>query len=622
MLLGLAPPGHAQPTAVLLTSGPHNEAYFEHAFLARHLGIPLVEGADLTIRDRRVYLKTIEGLERVDVIVRRVDDTFCDPLELRGDSFLGVSGLVEASRAGNVTLANALGSGLLESPAFLAFLPNLCRHLLSEELLLPSVATWWCGQPQELRYVTDHLGTLTFKPAFGPHGPQPPAAGDARKSRRKAAADRNRLLEKLRDAPNQFVAQEQIPLSRAPSWVDSGLSARAVVLRAFVANGGDSMAVLPGGLTRVSRTPEGLLPTMQSGRGSSKDTWILSNTGLPRPEPPQVTIESKLGEHLAGGVPSRAADHLYWLGRYTERLEQLLRVLRCILSRISGEPNQEHLAEVQALTELALNLGVFADEQVEPVNGQRLGERVLRILGEPEFPDGARGLVKQIRAAASAVRDRFSGDTWRILGRLDADSRLRSSRLPIAGATALIHRLVVDLAAFSGVEMENMTRGLAWRFLDLGRRLERAQSIVRLLHAAVGVETEPALVLEPVLEIADSVMTYRRLFFDRPRAPGVLALLIRDESNPRSLTFQLRVLREHTEALKVSSRNAVASDSLQIRSISDAIESVDFTGLAAQHAAGAAKPLLDLLNAWMEELAKFSDQVTSRYFSHSVPRMS
>src|SRR6185436_19734558 len=173
MIFQLAPQKSSNPNIVLLTPGPHNETYFEHAYLARYLGFPLVEGGDLTVRERRVFLKTLEGLEPVDIILRRVDDSFCDPLELRSDSFLGVSGLVEATRAGNVTVANALGAGLMQSPAFQAFLPSLSRHLLGEDLLLPVIATWWCGQAEELRYVIEHLDSLVIKPAFGPDGLSP-----------------------------------------------------------------------------------------------------------------------------------------------------------------------------------------------------------------------------------------------------------------------------------------------------------------------------------------------------------------------------------------------------------------------------------------------------------------
>src|SRR5436190_10348755 len=293
MLFKLAPPGRTQPSIVFLTPGPHNETYFEHAYLARHLGFPLIEGADLTVRDRRVFLKTIEGLQPVDVILRRVDDSFCDPLELQGDSFLGVSGLVEATRAGNVTVANALGTGLMQSPAFLAFLPSLCRHLLAEELLLPSIATWWCGQAEELRYVTEHMDSLILKPAFGTqHSPMVPLSGTP-KSRRKMGDQRARLMQMIHAAPRNFVAQERMQLSRAPAWVEDHLTARSVVVRAYVANGGDSFAVLPGGLTRVSKNPDDLVVSMQSG-GGSKDTWVLANGTTTRPEPGYVMGEARL----------------------------------------------------------------------------------------------------------------------------------------------------------------------------------------------------------------------------------------------------------------------------------------------------------------------------------------
>jgi hypothetical protein len=376
------------------------------------------------VRNRRVFLKTIEGLQRVDVIVRRVDDSFCDPLELRDDSFLGVSGLVEATRAGNVTLANALGAGLMESPAFLAFLPNLCRHLLGEELLLPSIGTWWCGQADELRYVSEHLDSLVLKPAFGADRSLAVASHGIPKTRRKATDEREKLIRMMQAAPRDFVAQEQVKLSAAPAWSDDHLAARSVVLRAYVANGGNSYAVMPGGLTRVAKKADELVISMQSG-GGSKDTWILSN-GTTRLEPAHVVTEPRLAEQVLRGVPSRAADHLFWLGRYTERLEQLLRVLRCVLGSVSGEPGGEDSAERRGLAELAANIGLFPTPLTADFGTNELPQRMLQLLYEPEETAGVRELLKRIRFIASAVRDRFSGDTWRILGRLEVDARSRT----------------------------------------------------------------------------------------------------------------------------------------------------------------------------------------------------
>jgi uncharacterized circularly permuted ATP-grasp superfamily protein/uncharacterized alpha-E superfamily protein len=612
ILFGLAPLASQHPSVVLLTPGPQAEIYFEHAYLARHLDFPLVEGADLTVRHRRVFLKTVEGLEPVDVILRRVDDRMCDPLELRGDSLLGVPGLVDAARSGQVTIANALGAGLMESPAFLPFLPELCRRLLGEDLLLPSVPTWWCGQAEALRTVTKRLDSLQVKSALG--NVEPNSASSAR-----ASATPANLVQEIEAAPHRFVAQERVQLSVTPCWIEDRLVPRSVIVRAFIAQGANSAAVLPGGLTRVSDLCEEPVLSVQGGGGGSKDIWILSDGATQRLDMGAAVVEARPAERVMRGVPSRAADHLFWLGRYTERLEQLLRILRCILGRLSSEPAEQEATDQRALVQLARELGLWptppsADQSRDPA------ERVLKLLYAPEAAGGARELVRQIRATASAVRDRFSGDTWRILGRLDHDGEALPGRVTLADATALTHDLVLDLAAFNGMEMENMTRGRAWRFLDLGRRLERGLSMVKLLHAAGHISAQPAAVLGPVLEIADSVMTYRRLFFDRPSWPGVLAILIRDDSNPRSLAFQVHVIEEHMAALGAG--GAPIAREFQQAHLSALVKDIavlEYPGPAMQPPSPA---VLELLNKWAEDLAAVSDQVSNRYFSHSAPRIS
>jgi uncharacterized alpha-E superfamily protein len=442
------------------------------------------------------------------------------------------------------------------------------------------------------------------------------------KGRRKITEDRARLIEAIQAAPRDFVAQERVKLSRAPAWVDDHLSPRSVVVRAYVAKGDDSFAVLPGGLTRISRNPDDLIVTMQSG-GGSKDTWILGNGTTRPPRSAHVITEPRPADQVSQGVPSRSADHLFWLGRYTERLEQVLRVLQCALGRVSGEPGAEGSAELSGLAELAANLGLFPPGLNADSGSGELSERMLHLLYHPDEPGGVRELLKRVRSIASAVRDRFSGDTWRILGRLEADARTRSSRLPLARATALIHTLVLDLAAFSGMEMENMTRGRGWRFLDFGRRLERGLSVLKLLRAAASVKSRPAAVLEPVLEIADTLMTYRRRYFTAPQLAGVLDLLLRDESNPRSLLFQVNVLGEHADALAVDAKSAAAQlDHERIQSLATALRSLVLEELVLEPAEGAPQPLLDLLSTWATDLAGLSDQVTNRYFIPSVPRVS
>ena len=323
-LLGLAKSDN--PRAVLLTPGPFNETYFEHSYLARYLGFTLAEGADLTVRDRRVYLKTVEGLEAVDVILRRVDDSFCDPLELRGDSLLGVAGLVDAISAGNVVVANALGSGVIETAAIMPFLPGLARKLLGEPLKLPSVATWWCGQDYALDWVLQHLDQVVVKPAFPLRGMEPIFGAGL------AKAERQRIGDQLRSRPYEYVAQEQVALSTAPVWDRGRLYSRSLVLRTYVLNTSSGWVAMPGGLVRVAGA-DGPVVSMQRG-GRSKDAWVLWDGAVdtfsmlrPRNQPVQL-------QHAHADLPSRAADHLFWLGRYAERSESIARLLRCLMTRV------------------------------------------------------------------------------------------------------------------------------------------------------------------------------------------------------------------------------------------------------------------------------------------------
>ena len=269
-----------KPRIVLLTPGPYNETYFEHAYLARYLGYTLVEGGDLTVRDQCVYLKTLAGLQPVDVILRRLDDTFCDPLELNQASLLGSAGLVQAVRAGNVAVANALGSGWLESAALMPFLPALCRRLLDEELALPSAPTWWCGDADSLACVLDHLEELVVMPMHG--GAARPLAGkpDPALPHRLSRGERRDLAERIRARPHEYAAQRRLPPSSLPAWNGAGVQARQTVLRTYAVAARDTYEVMPGGLTRVSTSDDPPGISMQND-GSSKDTWVLCE-GAPR----------------------------------------------------------------------------------------------------------------------------------------------------------------------------------------------------------------------------------------------------------------------------------------------------------------------------------------------------
>jgi len=611
-LRGLATHPAGNPTVVLLTPGPFNETFFEHVYLARYLGFPLVQGADLTVRDRRVYLKTLEGLQQVDVILRRADDTFCDPLELRGDSFLGTPGLVDAARAGNVAIANALGSGVVEAAALGPFMPGLCRHLLGEDLKLPPVRTWWCGEPESFRYVKEKLESIVVRRAF--------TRGELRFGWRMTERERAHLLAEMEAAPHDFVAQEALALSAAPTLEGNRLAARRIVVRAYTCATGEDFTVMPGGLTRFSGAMDNLVVSMQRG-GSSKDTWVMtsgpvSQLTLLLPGTQVVRLERSAAE-----VPSRVADDLYWMGRYTERLEDTVRLMRSVLSRLA-EVGAEETPELTALVRMLAHLDLFPPRFRERHTLPGVEREVYSLIYQPHRLGAVREVRDRLSNIAFALRDRFSADTWRILSKLQRDTQPRPGRIPISEGLELLNVLLFDLAAFAGMEMENMTRGHGWRFLDIGRRVERSANIATLLQAALTVEAGGWSALEPVLEIADSVMTYRRRYFAQPQWPTALDLLLADETNPRSLSFQVNALADHVVNLPRETGGASARETQQAQVLRALVSDADFPALATRQLGGRDTDLSERLARILTELRALSDLISQQYFSHAAAQAS
>jgi uncharacterized circularly permuted ATP-grasp superfamily protein/uncharacterized alpha-E superfamily protein len=531
-LLGLAQSD--RPLVVLLTPGPFNETYFEHSYLARYLGITLVEGADLTVRDRRVFLKTVEGLQPVDVILRRVDDSFCDPLELRGDSFLGVAGLVDAIAAGNVRVANALGSGVIETAAIMPFLPSLSRKLLGEPLKLPSVATWWCGQEPALNWVLDHFNQVVVKPAFPLAGMEPIFGAGL------AKAEQRKIADQLRARPYDYVAQEHVALSTAPVWDNGHLHTRSLVLRTYVLNTGSGWVALPGGLVRVAGA-DGPVVSMQRG-GHSKDAWVLWDEPVdtfsmlrPRNQP----VELRRG---STDLPSRAADNLFWLGRYAERSECMARLLRCLIQRVrrAGEPELDCL--------IRLHGSLFSGNSILPRDRQAtardLEDELISLMSDSERPDSLISTLGELQRVGGNVRERLSTDMLRLLSQF-ADSARIEQYVRFVQYSAVLNGCLELLSAFAGMERENITRGTGWLFMSIGRRLERAiYSVRQLRELTTPLEQKNWPLLEYLLEVADSSMTYRSRYFTTLQPVAVMDVLMADGANPRSLDFQLSHLAD------------------------------------------------------------------------------
>jgi uncharacterized alpha-E superfamily protein len=485
------------------------------------------------------------------VIVRRQDDSYCDPLELRGDSMLGVAGLTGAVWSGNVAVANALGSGLLESSALLAFLPTLSKHLLGEALKMPNIATWWCGEDGPCSQVAENLHKLVIKPAT-PALEFEPVFGA-----KLSAAEREKLLSRIKANPSAYAAQEQVSLSTAPVAHNGVLDARHVVLRVFAVASGDSYAVMPGGLTRVTSSLDSLVVSMQHG-GGSKDTWVLADAPVP-----SFTLLRKARGPLPVSratfdLPSRVADNLYWLGRYLERFETAVRAVRAVMPRLFVESDPSVTAAIYVGTHFLMGGGWLRDEENE-TGDVSLESILLSLISDAKSDSNLRAGSREILRVARLLRDRISTDAWRVLNQIHTQFNDTAAPEPlrVSRAQDLLDQAVLSLSAFSGLAVENMTRGHGWRFLDMGRRLERAVQSVQLVRNGLGFDgmaTDPELSM--VLEIADGTLTYRSRYLNSMQFDLLLDLLLLDEGNPRSVAYQLSKLRKHVDRLPESHPNS------------------------------------------------------------------
>jgi uncharacterized circularly permuted ATP-grasp superfamily protein/uncharacterized alpha-E superfamily protein len=595
----------AETRVVMLTPGPYNETYFEQAYIARYLGYSLVEGQDLAVHDRRVFLKTLSGLEPVDVILRRVDDAFCDPLELRNDSILGVPGLVDALRAGNVAVANTLGSGVVQSAAFKGFLPGLCREVLGEDLLLPSLATWWCGQEEARRYVLDNLASLDVRSAFS-GGPPPPT-------------DPRELRDAIRFAPHRWLAQERVEFSTAPCWERDKVLDRSVVLRVFLLGTPDGFIVMPGALTRCGLAAGSGGITMQGG-GASKDTWVLSDEPVEELSLLRGSQTSLELRRVGNNLPSRLADNFFWLGRYTERIDAAARVLRAALLRFSPESGGSALEQLLPL------LKTLEQQDQIPVGSASVERSVEALEGDfiealcsPKRPGSLRQLAARVVRLAMLVRDRTSNDVWRALSQLEEAVGVEMSAWSAGEAIGLLNRVLLLSASFKGIARENMTRAQGWRFLDMGQRVERAVALCTFLRESLSsADAQNPSQLESVLEVADSTLTYRSRYNLLPNLVAVYDLVLLDDTNPRSLLFQLRQLEKHLAHLPKKGVGALPApeERLLIEMLSK-LRLLDPRELGDTSAKLASSETAVLLEFVLASMPRISEILAVTHFEHS-----
>ncbi len=564
MALVDASPGSVEdPRVVVLSPGTRSETAFDQAFLASLLGFPLLQGSDLTVRDGRVWMRVLGKLEQVDVILRRLDAAWADPLELRSGSRLGVSGLLECVRRGTVSVVNALGSGVLENPALMPFLPALCRRLLGEELRLPSVPTYWCGDPESRGYVITHLDSLVIRAVSRGHGRS--VVGSALTARQ-----RDELVAAIERRPYRYVGQELLSLSSTPTQVGAELVPRPVMLRSFAVRRGAGYTAMLGGLARVADRPAHLRGSLvgTDGGGLSKDVWVVDGAGERRPDAvpsgwlvdARTDPDRRTGELVPARVPAhqfamvpRVLDDLFWFGRYAERAEDLLRLVlatRSVAVETDSDVLPGHALAVllNAVTEVSGTYPGFTSGalSVHGTTADQMNRELRRVLLERSLRGSVAQSVAALQAAAVGVRDQLSNDVWMVLAGVERalttllqEPRDRGSQL-----TDTSERVLSGLLALAGITSENMVRDPGWYLMDVGRGLERALQLLALLrHSVCDLRGHPdgadSLVVEAVLTASESIVTFRRRYRGHAPAEALIGLLVLDAGNPRSVRYQV-----------------------------------------------------------------------------------
>ncbi|MBN1007924.1 circularly permuted type 2 ATP-grasp protein [Amphritea pacifica] len=608
-----------QPRIVILTPGSYNETYFEHTYLANYLGFPLVQGSDLRVSKGYLWMKSLGGLERVDVVLRRVDDFYCDPVELKSDSRLGVPGLLEVVRAGRVIVANPMGSGFLENPALLRYMPQIASHFLGREPQLASVKTYWCGDPQDLTYVIENIRRLVIKSCFRKPSEQSVFG---------ASLDDNQcqeLIGKIRQEPLKFVAQEYIRPSTTPSWKDSQLLPRPSILRGYSVATSSSYNVMPGGLTRVGNQADSL--NLSNLRGAiSKDTWILASepekqVSLMEQRPQPAPAKSQMQPRTS--FPCRVVENLYWMGRYAVRAESALRLLRTVFVQLNSTyhmPAETRQVLLQTVTQLTTTYPGFV-LSAESASLQPEAE-LLSVVLDGKRTGSVTANLNSLLECSDQVREMLSADTQRVINDLrDELSGLADSLKQglTAAPEEALDPLVTTLLALSGLWQESMVRGLGWRFIDMGLRVEKALqglSLIRSSLVAVLPEYQQLQVLESILLSSEVLITFRRRDHSGSDMAQGLELLLHDNSNPRSVFYQVEQLRRHLGELPSAVHGSgLAEEDRYMLEASSAIQLSNLETLVAEDDKTKTRATLDQLLARLQYLLQeTSNQISTKYF--------
>lgn len=616
-LYHLSPNRSEQPRIVVLTPGAHNETYFEHAYIANYLGFDLVQSGDLVVRDGYVWMKSLEGLSRVDVILRRVDDWYCDPVELRSDSQLGVANLLEVVRARRVVIANPLGSGALENPILLKYLPQIAKAFLGRELRLPSVATYWGGDPSDNAYIAAHLDELVIKPTFRGGGLRSISTRELSQNQRKD------LLALMSQNPNNYVAQPTLEPNYIPSYVNGTLQPRPSILRTFAVACDTSYTLMPGGLTRVGAEEQGFMISNQVG-SLSKDTWVIASEPERKLNLEESNDSGPARDTNLISLPSRVVENLFWMGRYAERAEASLRLLRTVFMLLNGEEDiSENCRRIllTAVTEQTGSQPGFINAPDELLANPEA--ELMRVLKDVDCLGSVHANLNAMLFCSDESKELLSSDTLRVINDIsDALSELNNNvHLDMTAAPEeALDPLVTALMALSGLAHESMVRGVGWRFMQMGRRLERGMQTTTLIKEILVPEVPPEdqqVLIEAMLLTMETLISYRRRYRARMGVQTSLDLVLLDTSNPRSLLYQIDELAAHIKRLPKApeTRHELSIKERSVLEAQTLLKLSVLTELSARED-GERQLLKTNLERVYELLGMISTSVSDMYFDH------
>ncbi|WP_020587839.1 circularly permuted type 2 ATP-grasp protein [Desulfobacter curvatus] len=620
-----------EPRIVMLCEGPSGTHYFEQVFLARYLGYTLVEANDLTTRGDWVFLKTLGGLQRVDVILRQIPDYTCDPLLGTSQAFPGIPGLVQAVRAGNVAISNSLGSGVLESPGLFALMPELCRDILGEPLILENTDSFWLGIPETQHRVVEEIKSgarpITLYSAFSP------AHTQVVHTRSLTGPKKQELITAIQATPYAWAGRYPVEPFTVPVWSEQGVKNRYTAVRMFsssitenavtaAAKISDQVetAVMSGGLARVANDPEALVLSGTRGKGQgAKDVWCLSE----RPTEFKSMLHrfsTPFEIHRGSDLPSRVADNMLWLGRYMERTEGMLRVIRSVLMRVHSETQLDKVSEMPFFLRAMANLKIISEDLGRPdasFSVSLIEKELYRSIYGVQIQSSILNCLNNAIQVADRVRDRLSDDSWQIFGRIEKGLVRINPKNQSAEILEMLSDIILNMSAFAGLALESMTRGMGWRFMDMGRRIERALHMTTVMSSLIQGHTIPnANDLEAVLEVADSRITYHTRYRTTIHMEPLVDLLLLDEINPRSVGFQLAALHVHLENLPRSQpfpfRTKEEKIILDLTTRLRLADTQELMTLGQKHVLPNLDTLLEKLN---NDLQEFADSITQHYLS-------